>query len=258
VPAVCPPGITDPPPSDASAIELPRVYVLHHVHWCIADKHLVFLDLKRDKYLGLDRADTLAAASSLLVKQDEVGSSTIAIPRRPTTDVVNELVEAGLLTLDSAMGRRPRAISPPIPEDELALDSRSSASTRSYLQASRFVLAEVRALLKLRLSSMENIIEKASGRKRRHRAKASNSSLAQYPLLVQTFLRHRRLVPMPYSCLFDSLALLEFLAINGLFPSWVFGVRMNPFAAHCWLQEGRTVLNDTADAVRNYTPILSI
>jgi hypothetical protein len=59
-------------------------------------------------------------------------------------------------------------------------------------------------------------------------------------------------------CLHDSLAVLEFLARHQLFPSWVFGVRARPFAAHCWVQHDGFVCNDTVEHVSGYVPIMVV
>ena len=77
-------------------------------------------------------------------------------------------------------------------------------------------------------------------------------------LLVHDFLSLRPLFPRKYLCLFDSLALLEFLSKYGLHPSWVFGVQPDPFEAHCWLQHQDTILNDTVEVVSTYTPIMAV
>ena len=61
-----------------------------------------------------------------------------------------------------------------------------------------------------------------------------------------------------YLCLFDSLALIHFLARFRVFPDWVFGVTADPFEAHCWVQTGGVVLNDTVERVSAFTPIMSI
>ena len=37
---------------------------------------------------------------------------------------------------------------------------------------------------------------------------------------------------------------------------WVFAVKGAPFAAHCWIQLGDIVLNDSVENVRAYTPIM--
>ncbi|GAD58270.1 hypothetical protein MBEBAB_0520 [Brevundimonas abyssalis TAR-001] len=38
----------------------------------------------------------------------------------------------------------------------------------------------------------------------------------------------------------------------------VFGIKLVPFGAHCWVQAGETVLNDTVDNVSEYTPIMVV
>ncbi|WP_454798428.1 lasso peptide biosynthesis B2 protein [Novosphingobium lindaniclasticum] len=57
-------------------------------------------------------------------------------------------------------------------------------------------------------------------------------------------------------CLPRSLALLLAAYAEGFRPRFVIGVRNHPFAAHCWVQAGGTVLNDNIDHVRLFTPIL--
>jgi hypothetical protein len=68
----------------------------------------------------------------------------------------------------------------------------------------------------------------------------------------------RPLYPRDYLCLFDSLALIEFLAQHGLYPTWVFGVTSDPFMAHCWVQEGDTLLNDTVAHVGQFVPLMTV
>jgi hypothetical protein len=60
------------------------------------------------------------------------------------------------------------------------------------------------------------------------------------------------------ACLFEALALGQFLAEFSLHPHWVFGVQARPFAAHCWLQHEDIVLNDTVDHVSRYAPIMVV
>jgi hypothetical protein len=60
------------------------------------------------------------------------------------------------------------------------------------------------------------------------------------------------------ACLRDSLTFIEFLALYGMYPTWVFGVTMEPFAAHSWVQQGPMVLNDYIPRVTPFTPIMAI
>lgn len=65
-------------------------------------------------------------------------------------------------------------------------------------------------------------------------------------------------VPLQGECLFRSFMLLAFLRSGGFDARWVFGVRTWPFQAHCWLQSGALVLDDAADRVAAFTPILVV
>lgn len=76
--------------------------------------------------------------------------------------------------------------------------------------------------------------------------------------LALTFAAIRPQFPQNYLCLFDSFALFLFLARHGVSTTWVFGVRENPFDAHCWVQTETMILNDFADRVAAYTPIMAI
>jgi hypothetical protein len=43
-----------------------------------------------------------------------------------------------------------------------------------------------------------------------------------------------------------------------VYPDWVFGVNADPFEAHCWVQAGNVVLNDTVAWVSGFTPIMVV
>ena len=62
--------------------------------------------------------------------------------------------------------------------------------------------------------------------------------------------------PVQGACLFQALVLRLFVRRGGAACDWVFGVRTWPFSAHCWLQSGDLVLNDLAERVGAYRPIL--
>lgn len=63
-------------------------------------------------------------------------------------------------------------------------------------------------------------------------------------------------VPLQGECLFRSFLTLCVLRGSGASVSWIFGVQTWPFRAHCWLQRGDLVLNDGAEQVSGYSPIL--
>ena len=76
--------------------------------------------------------------------------------------------------------------------------------------------------------------------------------------LAAAFLRARALVPVRPSCLQDTLALDGWLAARSATASLVFGVKLDPFAAHCWMQADRVVLNDAVDTIAEFAPVLVV
>lgn len=57
-------------------------------------------------------------------------------------------------------------------------------------------------------------------------------------------------------CLPRSIALTLSLAARGTRAQLVIGVKLAPFGAHCWVQLKDRVLNETAEEVMRYQPIL--
>jgi hypothetical protein len=64
--------------------------------------------------------------------------------------------------------------------------------------------------------------------------------------------------PAPRQCLVRSFMLMRFLTRAGADARLVFGVRTWPFGAHCWVQAGDQVLDDYADRLVGYSPIMAI
>lgn len=82
---------------------------------------------------------------------------------------------------------------------------------------------------------------------------------AQTVRLCTTFLR---LCPFFFTqrdaCRFRSLCLVRYLTLSGINPNWVFGVRLDPFGAHCWVEHNGQILNEAPDTVREYRRILCV
>jgi hypothetical protein len=66
----------------------------------------------------------------------------------------------------------------------------------------------------------------------------------------------RPFLPKRPICLLESLTLIDFLERFDVTPELVFGVRTDPFEAHCWVQCNGVVLNESIDRVRQFTPIM--
>jgi hypothetical protein len=172
--------------------------------------------------------------------------------------VIQALVRKGLLVENQTDGRVPAP-----PSVEAAVNCLVTVSDKLQPKISpahvwHFIGASANASKDLRWGSIEQTVRKVETRRidcTHHTTAADNGLITELYGVFQTL---RPYYPRRYLCLFDSLALLHFLARYGIFPQWVYGVRLEPFNAHCWVQTGDLVINDIVDIVRDYTPIMSI
>ena len=202
----------------------------------------VFLDVSRDRYLALDPAAEAAFARAREPLQ--TSSSEDADTAR--------LLATKLFTLSDEW--RPMA---PV---QVGIPDRRVASSSS---AARLRLLDVPAIWFLLRRARNALGSKPLGQvlaalKSRRLKIAAPASAAVTAALASRFHMARALVPIAPSCLQDSIALGLWLARRGACPTIVFGVKLDPFAAHCWVQTDAAILNDAADTVSPFSPVLVI
>jgi hypothetical protein len=237
-----------------------KYFLCSHAYQCGIDDGVVFLDLRTEKYIGLGKVE--AEDLGLLVHglRPEAGSShEPAIISERARALAEVLVARGLLTKDAACGKAAASIrSQRLRAIEFAeeLDSRPELNF-SHLR--KFLWACLQAARKMKLHSLERMVRDAAARKESHAHDVHVRSEAEMRRLVSIFRWLRPLVfTAKEACLFDSLALLEFLYQYRAFPTWYFGVYTRPFRAHSWLQHDGLVLNGSLELTRLYTPLLAI
>lgn len=231
-----------------------------HVHACLCDDVLVILDLRHDRYFSIKPG-----------WMDAQVQNCCATNKAPRSEIKCTLDPAGLpATAIQVLQRHNLLVAP---EDQsnasCKLEKTVSAPVKSLfhtsglpwpgLRVSLHVLAAARRAARLLanrpIAEIINSIE-------RRKAQCRSARLAHKTVLARRLVPHfmavRPFYPRSYRCLFDSLALIEFLSGFGLFPSWVFGVAVNPFRAHCWVQDGDYVLNEPVETVQPYTPIMVV
>ena len=76
--------------------------------------------------------------------------------------------------------------------------------------------------------------------------------------MIRAFEHARLLRTAADRCLPRSIALALCLASDGVRANVIIGVKLAPFGAHCWAQQGTDVLNDSVEEVLRYRPILVI
>jgi hypothetical protein len=237
-----------------------RYALADHVFVCVNGEHLVVLDLKEDRYWALEASKTAGLGS--LVSGWPVPASgpneSAETPSPETNAVIEVLRGRGLLAESVPPGRDATPVTANTPVQELITETETSLGPRirSWLT---FVTASGFAKFALRIWPFERVIQRVRRRKAVLSGRIPPFDVERARKLVEAFVRYRVfLFSSKNECLFDSLALLEFLSRHGIYPDWVFGVQTRPFAAHCWVQHGGIVFNDTVEHVSGYTPIMVV
>lgn len=215
------------------------------VSFCRIDDHLVFLDLQEDRYFRLAEPTENALISYMSgCGRVEAG--------------LYSLIDTGLLIEGQPPGGRIQAT---------FLDGPARSALEEEVPAGRLCSAIYLEVLgtvfstrwRLKRKKLKQVIDQATARQH-NRADSfaiPTSGTLESDLLhaVGLFRRARQHVPIGTSCLLDSLSLLQFLARRGLPGRLVFGVTLEPFSAHCWIQVGNLALNETVGEASAHTPI---
>lgn len=208
------------------------------VGFCLAGDDLIFLDARRDRYLQLG-GERRAAFERLCAREPN------------DSDAMEGLIDTGLFSRSETA----TAIAPVevyVPTSDLAAAPIARTRLASIAAAARALYWARKALLPGRLVATLDGFAEA---KRSRSGDADDIGLAA---LASVYGEARRWVPVPPRCLVDALALYRLSLRKGFAPTLIFGVRTNPFAAHCWLQSHSAVLTGTAEEAHNYRPVLAI
>jgi hypothetical protein len=237
-----------------------RYALADHVFVCVSGEHLVVLDLKEDRYWALEASQT-AGLDTLVSGWPVKAPNAVADSSPPAVDTaaaLEVLQSRGLVVEGLSPGKDATPVAPVAPARELISETETSSGPRlgSWLT---FFTSSAFAKFALRTWPFERVIQRVRRRKQLLGAGAGPLDVERARKLVEAFMRYRVfLFSSKDECLYDSFALLEFLARYSIYPDWVFGVQTRPFAAHCWVQHGDIVFNDTVEHVSGYTPIMVV
>jgi hypothetical protein len=230
-----------------------------HVHVCVAGKQVVLLDLERDKYLSLAHAHPVGRwVRGWPVPSDSAATDASATAAAQESSLLAKMISQGLLVADPVKGKEAAPVVTPRPREALVEYDFDVRPRTNAAQLWTLLRAHAAAKWSLRHRPIRAVVEGAQLRKRRAQAglavdiSAVRSVVAAFLYLRPWFYTARD------ACLLDSLTLVNFLARYGIFPEWVFGVKTDPFFAHCWVQQGDCIFNDTPDYVRGFSPILVV
>jgi hypothetical protein len=212
-----------------------------HAHFCVDGDYCIFLDLQNDGYLCVARRD-------MEVLQGHPRCSTGAT-------FADELVRNGLLTTSNP-GKPIAPTRATRPARALTAEARSRGTLQAVRGLLRFLQSSTLAHRELATWPLQRTVEFA--RQRKARLCQSTPDYSLLAMLVGEYNRWRPFFPRGYLCLFDSLALFELLIRHNVCVEWVYGVQAEPFEAHCWLQTGDLLINETLERVAPFTPIMVV
>ena len=211
------------------------------LHWCDCLGRAVFLDLANDRYFCLPSSLNDAFLHVARGKQ-ELENSALS----------QSLVECGIL-VENVHGARSTA---PVNIEPIKGDLSSGEHERiSLVRMLSALVAEMRVSWSLYRRPLRDIIALA----RRQPSRRRNSDPARTSKAIVAGANAAALVTRSNDrCLVRALAVHAACKNVGIRSKLVFGVIANPFAAHCWVQFGSTVLVGGFEQARLYTPIMIV
>lgn len=232
-----------------------------HVYFCYQDDTVVFLDLETDEYTMIDGLGALAFRTLFCDVRDplsgqEDGSCNPESRHADTGGILNELVENGLLTTTTTNGKPVLPTATSAPTEHLVCRDTAAVPVQAA-HVWHFLVSCTVAALRLRFFHIATTVRAVQYRKAR-RADGEPFDFDKARRLVAVFNQLRRYFPAGYLCLFDSLALIEFLARYDVFPDWIFAVRPAFWGAHCWIQQDTVAFNEDTEEAEGYIPIMVV
>jgi len=243
----------------------PQLLLTKPAFVCLTDNTLVFLDLHNDKYSCLETRHTKPIAALLGLSapsaEDLEPTETLAeLNGENVSEIVQNLIDSGLVTRDRDKGKRASFITQHSELRELLGYEIGSAPKIHTGHALNFFKSLIVTKTLLRFAPMERIVARVKRRKDRYYARSRTEPNAErinelveiYKILKPLF------VTVKDECLFNSLFLIEFLACYQVYPNWYFGVRLNEFYAHCWVQGGNVIYDDFIQSTCQNQPIMAV
>jgi hypothetical protein len=231
--------------------------LMPHAYVCARDDYVVLMDIDLGKYLAIDGRQSRQLSELIDGWPNIEGSFP---PRKPMTTpqgslanrIVQQLLQRKLLTEDPSIGKSAAPVKPPPPMQTFPIFTLDSSLSPYLRHLPNFIRACLRAN---RLSTnirLAKVVEHIQARRRRW-----GTLTPDVEKLERLVRAHHHLRPLIYTwhdrCLYDSIVLLEFLALYRLNATWVFGVHTWPWIPHCWVRAGPYLLNDTPGNVGRHS-----
>lgn len=202
--------------------------------FCILEGTVIVLDIEADRYFALGAARGKQIIAGLAGKEE------VARPHVSGPALTGDRF-AGALYVDRQL-RGP-------PAQTYACASKAGALA-SMRQRWRAVCLQLAATVRLRILGFERTLRWAT-----EHAVVVDDGAQGREAVIAAHRWARSALPLKDACLPASLGLARGLHHLGASHELVVGVKINPFAAHCWVEADAAVINDDLETIRQFTPI---
>lgn len=235
-------------------------YLPPHMHACVSNGIVIILDARRDKYFSLSYSTSKYLA--MLPQQRSLHEHDINIPEKEefnSISMINELLRAGIITEN--------------PNHETHFPTRNYIKPKSDCSNAhftpfypitaghfiKFIKAFTWAIISTKIFGTYHTLLKAAQFKNQLKRTQNFHNNSDLQTIMQIYRQIRIFFYTAKNhCYFDCAVLMHFLKECGYDATWVFGVKADPFEAHCWVQVGDVVMTGWQLDTYGFTPILAI
>ena len=239
--------------SDCDAKDI-QLSLAEQVFGCVDEGVLILLDLRRDQYHGIQPPVGVKIAQLLSLPHSSSYQAWNTHFNGELRSQIAELTRLGLISESSELAKPITQLSSPSAE-VIGFDFNQppKIGLRDVLYITS---AFVKTKVLFHTCSLRCLLQRISKRRKMTVARVEGDTMR---VSVEKYLMMRSIFfSVRDRCLLDSLFLIEFLAAYNIYATINFGVRSQPFRAHCWVERGPCVLNDSLSQVAAYSKILEM
>ena len=215
-----------------------RYRLRENLFCCEVGQRVVFLDLAGDRYFRLSR------------RQERIFRRFLASGRVAEEDL-ELLMQDGTISLTAG---EPARLPPLPPPRDLVVPACLRPRKR---EVARCLAARIRARWRLRRKGLLPLIDEIRLGSTRA-SQMDDGAEARLGALAAAFAESRTFLRSQDRCLAESLAMTGLCRREGVRVTLIFGVRLDPFAAHSWVQAGDVVITGDVDDARMCSPIMAV
>ena len=238
---------------------LPQYFLSAHSYCCELEDGAIILDLTTGSYIGVHAESLLELRVRVLNWPNSCELDRDAVPSTKATSgrLIADLLSRGILTTSPTPERTPIA-----PHTLGTLTIHEFTAERRWAPIThipQFAMALAAVIMRHKDKRLRSLLEWLRQRQYAISREGPAATRKNAVTPLASFFRLRIwFYTADRRCLFDSLVLATFLTRQMIPCTFVIGVSTKPFLAHSWVQMGELVLNDTAEHVQMFTPILAI